>query len=221
MAFRLPLFPLNVVLFPDAPMPLHIFEPRYRQLLSDCAEGDRRFGLCLPGGEQSMPAAGTIGTVAEIVEAQALPDGRSNILVEGRERFRIVELLDEGTPYLTALVEPYEERPGSVPDPEELDRLRVLFRRYADLVGRLTDRDASGTEPFDDPTAFSFQASAGIECDLGVKHRLLVLRSTAERVTLLLRIVPQLLGPLEEAVVVRERAATNGKGGHHSDLPTS
>ena len=86
---RLPLFPLGLVLFPGTAIPLHLFEPRYRQMLADVQAGDRRFGIvcAMEGvGERELPA-GRIGCVAEVTEAHTMPDGRSNIVVVGRERF--------------------------------------------------------------------------------------------------------------------------------------
>jgi len=66
MSLRLPLFPLGIVLFPGGLLPLHIFEPRYRRLLDDIVEGDRRFGLVLPGIGREAPAVGAVGTIAEL-----------------------------------------------------------------------------------------------------------------------------------------------------------
>src|SRR6266705_1321721 len=92
MARELPIFPLPIVLFPGAPQPLHIFEPRYRQLLVDCQDGDRRFGIAYvaPDGAPAAdpaPSAGDVGCVALIRSIQPLPDGRSNILAVGERRF--------------------------------------------------------------------------------------------------------------------------------------
>src|SRR5262245_62423121 len=83
---ELPLFPLPVVLFPGMPMPLHIFEPRYRKMLSDIHAGNNLFGLSYFDAASSaneIPPTGHIGCVAEVTETQALPDGRSNILTVG------------------------------------------------------------------------------------------------------------------------------------------
>src|ERR671927_1705208 len=89
---HLPLFPLPVVLFPGVPLPLHIFEPRYRQLLSDIRAANNLFGLAYfdPTITNSeVPPAGHIGCVAEVTETQTLPDGRSNILTVGVIRYRL------------------------------------------------------------------------------------------------------------------------------------
>src|SRR3979411_2731865 len=89
---ELPIFPLPVVLFPGMPMPLHIFEPRYRKMLADISASDNLFGLSsFDSGswdEEGQPA-GHIGCVAEITETQALPDGRSNVLAVGVVRYQV------------------------------------------------------------------------------------------------------------------------------------
>src|SRR5438045_9213995 len=98
---ELPLFPLPLVLFPGVPLPLHVFEPRYRRLLADVRVTNNLFGL--PHYDQNAstserPAVGHVGCVAEIVEAQSLPDGRSNILMVGLVRYRLDAYVDTGDP---------------------------------------------------------------------------------------------------------------------------
>src|SRR5713226_853403 len=100
---ELPLFPLPVVLFPGMPMPLHIFEPRYRKMLADTRAGDNLFGLSYfdsAAAEKEIPLAGHIGCVAEVTETQALPDGRSNVLAVGVVRYRAEGYVERGDPYL-------------------------------------------------------------------------------------------------------------------------
>jgi len=112
---RLPLFPLPVVLFPGAVTPLHIFEPRYRQMVARCIEYDRRFGLLYHDPDRLGPferTPGRVGTVAEIGEFRILPDGRSLLLATGIERFRIVDGIESDTKYHEALVEPLVDGDG-------------------------------------------------------------------------------------------------------------
>jgi uncharacterized protein len=107
--FLLPIFPLpNLVFFPSTRMPLHIFEPRYRQMMADALEREKRFGIVLlrPGWESTYfdaPAIHQFGTVAMIEQAVTLDDGRYNILVKGDVRFRIVDEISK-EPYRTARV---------------------------------------------------------------------------------------------------------------------
>jgi Lon protease-like protein len=115
--FLLPLFPLpNIVFFPHTRLPLHVFEPRYRQMVSDALDGDQRFGIVLlrPGWEADYfgaPAVYPCGTLGTIEQAVPLEDGRFNIVVRGDMRFRILEEVSR-VPYRTArvIVEPELER---------------------------------------------------------------------------------------------------------------
>jgi Lon protease-like protein len=96
---ELPIFPLPVVLFPGMPMPLHIFEERYRKMLSDIRANDNLFGLSFldASSGKETPPAGHIGCVAEVTETQALPDGRSNILAVGVIRYQVESTLNAAT----------------------------------------------------------------------------------------------------------------------------
>lgn len=113
--FRLPLFPLPVVLFPTAAMPLHVFEPRYRRMVARCLEYDRRFGLVYHDSDEQGPfltELGRVGCVAEIESFQPLPDGRSLMLARGIERFRIEDGIESEEPYYEALVTAYADLDG-------------------------------------------------------------------------------------------------------------
>jgi Lon protease-like protein len=139
---RLPLFPLPVVLFPGAPMPLHVFEPRYRRMVASCVEGDGRFGLVYHDPDRHGPFhtdPGCVGTVAEIAKFQPLPDGRSLILCRGQERFRIEDGIESDAPYYEAVVEPYEDEPEDAPRAiaERRRRSVALFHRVlAEAMGQ-------------------------------------------------------------------------------------
>src|SRR5258705_13395584 len=96
---ELPVFPLPIVLFPGVPLPLHIFEPRYRQMLVDITKTNNLFGLSYfdsTTSEKEIPPAGHIGCVAEVTETQSLPDGRSNILTVGIVRYRVESYVERG-----------------------------------------------------------------------------------------------------------------------------
>ena len=131
MSTRLALFPLNLVLFPGEPLPLHIFEPRYRELLADCMAGDQRFGItaAIP------PTPGSLGSVARIRAAQPLGDGRSNIVVLGERRFAVRTLLPEDHSYLVAAVEEFDDNPGTAPLPQERAQLQELAEEYRSALG--------------------------------------------------------------------------------------
>ncbi len=125
---RIPLFPLQTVLFPGETLPLHIFEPRYREMVGRCLEHEEPFGVCLilEGEEVGGPAVPhRIGTEAAIIASQRQRDGGYDIVVEGRRRFEVLQL-DETKPYLRAdvrfLGEPEGER-----DPRLAEAVAKLF----------------------------------------------------------------------------------------------
>jgi Lon protease-like protein len=135
-AIELPLFPLNVVLFPGTVLPLHIFELRYRQMIIDCQEEDKPFGIVLAKSEsehmQEEPYA--VGTIAEIHNLNKLEDGRYNLIALGTKRFRIISQHHE-KPYLSGLVELFED----ISEPEEelveqMTQARNLFGNYLELL---------------------------------------------------------------------------------------
>ncbi len=216
MPARLPIFPLDLVLFPGEPLPLHIFEPRYRQMLADCLEGDQRFGITA----EQQPRPGTLGCVALIRAAQPLEDGRSAIVVVGQRRFGIRSLLDSGTPYLMAAVEPFDDAPGTAPLPEEGSELRRLAGELRDALGVLADRPGEQPPWSDDEELFSFEAAALIETDLATRGRLLAVRSTRERATTLLGMLPAAVRQARANAEVHIRARSNGKGHPGHDIVT-
>lgn len=217
MPSRLPLFPLDVVLFPGTPLPLHIFEPRYRQMLADCLRGDERFGLLPPGPAGAPPRTGTVGCVARVRAAQQLPDGRSNIVVVGERRFFLRQRLASDTPYLVGLVDTFDDLPGAEVPAESLAALREAATSWA---GALATLGAGGEHPpwAEDAEALSFQVSATVDFDGDTKRRLLELRTAAERVALLLERLPPLAAEVTARASVHARARNNGSGGPHPDI---
>ncbi len=129
MSDLLPLFPLpNVVLFPNVFLPLHIFEPRYREMIADALESDRLIGMVLlrPGWDrdyEGRPPIYTVGCSGVLTHTERLPDGRYNLVLRGIERFRILEE-DHGRSYRRAAVEPLRDHPL-----EAGDRAAILDRR--------------------------------------------------------------------------------------------
>jgi len=218
MPHRLPIFPLGVVLFPGTPLPLHIFEPRYRRMLADCLAGDRRFGITPTGAAREMPEPGTVGCTAVVRVNQALADGRSNVIVLGAERFVLGPALDDPAPYHVAMVQPFEDDAGSEPPTDSDERLRRLFAAYHLLLRQLHDTEPDDPDLPADPMGLSFHVSAAVEADPGVKQRLLAERSTARRVEALLMLVPILTAAVESALKVHRRAHSNGRGGARPDI---
>ncbi len=218
---RLPLFPLSVVLFPGTPLPLHIFEPRYRQMLADCLAGDRRFGITPTGADREAPDSGMVGCTADVRVNQELPDGRSNIVVRGGDRFVVTGLLDEPLPYHIGTVEPFDDDPGTAPAAEPVARLREAFLRYAALVRELSDVDPEEPGLPGEARALTFHVSAGLELDPAIKQRLLAERSTSRRVDALLVVLPPLSRAVERALEVHRGARANGRGHTRPSLPSA
>jgi len=197
---ELGLFPLGVVLLPTEQIPLHIFEERYQELIGECLVEEREFGL-IYADDDGLRDIGTRAAVTEVLER--FEDGRLNVVVEGRERFRLLELT-EGRSFHTGIVEPVEDVPDEA-DPAETQRALELFARLVELTG------AEVEPPGSDTPQLSYALAGRFEFAAELKQRLLQLRSERERVTLL----AQLLAGAAEAVArereIAERAAGNGK----------
>jgi Lon protease-like protein len=147
MSDLLPIFPLpNVVLFPGVFLPLHIFEPRYRDLIADALTSDRMIGMVLlrPGWQHEYdgrPPVYPIGCSGVITHVETMPDGRYNIVLRGVERFRILQ--EEGTKtYRRAVIEPVPDRAGSG---EDLAAVRKQRSRLEALLAPAIERSLSAT----------------------------------------------------------------------------
>ena len=131
---QLPLFPLPLVLLPSEILPLHIFEPRYRQMLRDIELRRNIFGVTFFEAEPSdsdRPELGTVGCAAEVREQNTLPDGRSNIVTSGLIRYRLLDYADAGTPYFMGEVEFFED------EAEDAALVEPVADEVFDLFGRV------------------------------------------------------------------------------------
>jgi Lon protease-like protein len=220
---ELPLFPLPVVLFPGVPLPLHIFEPRYRQLLVDIRVTNNLFGVAYfdpANTTNDVPQAGHVGCVAEVTELQALPDGRSNILTLGVIRFRIESYVETGDPYLVAKVSYFEdddEDEATLAGPTQ--EVAETFTRIAQAVRTINDErsslpDITNTEP----QKLSFLVAAAMELDPDVKQELLELRSTFERLERLRVMLVLAVKSYEERARIHDLAKGNGHGGKRIEI---
>ncbi len=220
---ELPLFPLSVVLFPGVPLPLHIFEPRYRQMLIDIQAGNSLFGLSYfdsSTSEKDAPVVGSVGCVAKVTDTQALPDGRSNILTIGVIRYRIEAYVDNGDPYLVARVSYFEDDDD---DSEELHQrsreVAETFTRIARAVRTINDERANLPNITDtEPQRLSFLVAAAMEVDTDVKQELLELRLTFERLRRLRDILARAVSGYEERARVHELAKGNGHSGRKIEI---
>ena len=179
---ELSLFPLNVVLFPGMPLPLHIFEERYRTMIGECIVREEPFGVVLikEGPEVGGPAEPfKVGTTANIVQVERQEDGRMNILTEGRRRFNIVEFTQR-SPYLKGLVEYLEERTGDPPE-ESVSQARNLFSEYMQCMAGLRGGWVSEGKAPSHVEALSYAIAHFIDLRPHVRQRLLEAGTVKER----------------------------------------
>lgn len=211
MTERLPIFPLRTVLFPGDLLPLHIFEPRYRLMLSRCAETGPCFGVVLTRSGSEVgdrPDIFEIGTSAISVEHVLLPDGRSNLLVRGSRRFQILEN-DWEQSYMVATIR-WLDSPGTADVKPGLNdhvkHIRRLLARYLDVYNQATGQTAKLRDFDDEPTAFAYAVASTLPMPIEIRQRLL--EASAPE---------QLLSRLEETV--RQETALLSKTGAYAFLP--
>jgi len=184
---NIPLFPLQAVLFPGTSIPLHIFEPRYRQMVDECLTRKRPFGVVLirsgsevdDGGDP--PEIYRVGCLARIGHTQQLDDGRYFIEATGSVRFTLKQM-STTQPYLTATVTPLDEHSSDSAMLETLCQyVRDEFRTYIVKLLERMNKPVSAIQFPDDPTALSFAVAGAMDIPLADKQRLLEAPSTDER----------------------------------------
>ncbi|HLU59516.1 MAG TPA: LON peptidase substrate-binding domain-containing protein [Pseudonocardia sp.] len=200
MAETLPLFPLGTVLLPGATLPLHIFEPRYRQLTIDLVTGavpDREFGVVAvregwAPDDDGLAGLHAVGCTAVLRDVRQLPDGRFDIVTQGARRFRLIDLDTESKPYLVGSVEPLPDDPADDETVGELIRVlsaaaRDAHRRYCTAAWKAGEW--AEPDPDVEPGTLPHILVADCLLPLGDRQRLLELTSPVER----LRLVRSLL----------------------------
>lgn len=200
----LPLFPLEVVIFPGTKIPLHIFEQRYRLMIGEAVKGYSAFGIILVRN-QEIASEGCSAVVERVTKKHE--DGRLDIDVRGRKRFKTLEL-DESLPYLQARVEYFEDHARVPVNKTVLAEVQRQADRLAALLG-VSERsaiDPTLTEP-------SFHLAHGLPLELDFKQALLTKRSEAERLADLAEYLPRLIERFQTAERMKKLAASNGKGG--------
>lgn len=194
MAETLPLFPLGTVLLPGVSLPLHVFEPRYRQLTLDVLSGavpDKAFGVvAIRGGHDTQrPELHDVGCTAVLHEATTLPGGRFDIVTSGERRFRIRDIDDTSAPYLVATVEflPDDDREPDPPIPQLVAAARAAHRLYCSTAWRDEDWDEPGTDSDERTLAHLIAA----DCLLPLEDRQELLEETrpADRLRLVRRVL--------------------------------
>jgi ATP-dependent Lon protease len=193
------LFPLGLVLLPTEQVPLHVFEPRYRELIAECLESSEPFGLVF-ADDDGLRSVGTLASVVEVTDR--FDDGRLNVVIEGGERFRLVELT-EGRSVHTGTVEAI----GDLADPPQADevaRAVAIFSRLVELTGAEVDPpDVEGGQP-------SFAIAARFELAPELKLELLEETSERRRLARLCEILESAAASVERQRAIAELAQTNG-----------
>jgi Lon protease-like protein len=221
----LPLFPLDVVLFPGTPLPLHVFEPRYKELITECLDNKTRFGIVRAKAaqesesdeEETVEAAGAeqeqeqeqaladVGCTAEIVAVtKTYPDGRMDIVTEGRERFEVLDL-DEQRSFLRAEVLYFDDETGNAAA-EHVDRAVKL---HADILAIAGAKQSLPEEL----KQVSFHLAGSLPLDLDFKQALLEMRSESKRIEAVITAFEAILPKLRRTVQLRQRAGGNGHAG--------
>jgi Lon protease-like protein len=196
----LPLFPLDLVPFPGTPLPLHIFEPRYQEMISECLEQKKSFGVVRVKEE----GVAEIGCTAEIITVtQKYPDGRMDIVTEGRERFEVMQVNQERS-FLRADVLYLQDAPDQASAEEIAQALKLQGEIFA-LAG-----SSSASPSAIENAQLSFNLVGPMPLDLDFKQTLLGLKSEAERMQAIISYFKAILPNLRRSVRVRQTAGGNG-----------
>lgn len=208
---NLRLFPLSLVLFPGISIPLHIFEDRYKQMVNECLDADEPFGIVLDRRYrrpemEAEPCA--VGCLARITSVERLEEGRMNIVVEGQQRFRILEIL-QGRPYLSARVQLMAElgAPGASP---ATDRLAELFECYIERLVTLAGRQVEVVEVPDDAATLFALVAALLAIPLEVRQELLEAEDLASAMVKEASLLEEQIAQLDQAVPAHRTTRLNG-----------
>ena len=208
MAQILPLFPLSVVLLPATPLPLHIFEDRYKQMMADVTATGDEFGIVLAKDEGII----NVGCSARIERVlKQYSDGRLDLIAVGQRRFRI-QNVDEEKPYLRAQVEFFEDVDDAKPD----DALKGRAIAACDKL-RAVESPNIIAEPALDGPRLSFQLGQFI-ADVDKRQALLTMESEVERLKFLLSVLPEYTVERQQVTLAKRVAPLNGHAKHVKDL---
>lgn len=200
MSTLLPLFPLDVVLLPGTPLPLHIFEPRYREMIAECLEQKISFGV-VRAKEEGLAEIGCTAKIVTVTKNYG--DGRMDIVTEGQRRFEIMEL-DHERSFLRADVLYLDDDPA----PAAAGEIAQAVELHGELMS-LSGIASSGA-PDLEPHHISFQLAGSLPLDSDFKQTLLGMKSEAERIPAVVSYFGALLPGLRRVVSTRQRAGGNG-----------
>ena len=195
----LPLFPLDLVLLPGTSLPLHIFEPRYREMTAECLEQKKPFGV-VRAKEEGILEVGCTADILKVVKEY--PDGRSDILTQGGRRFEVMQVNQERS-FMQAEVIYLEDEPGGATAEEVAQAVKL----HGELMG-LAGATAEPTPA--EVNQLSFRLAGPLPLDLDFKQTLLTMRSEAERLRALISYFETILPSIKRSVMVRQKAGGNG-----------
>jgi len=207
----LPLFPLEVVLLPEEPLPLHIFEDRYKTMIGECLQakaagkGQQEFGVVRLKGQ----ALSAVGCTARIVNlTRQYDDGRMDILTVGKRRFETL-LTNDTRPYLRGTVEYFEDEGPDAPTDAAAELAIGRFRDAMRMLRHAAEMPVHVPRPY---RYLSFRLAAALPLDLEFKQQLLSHRNEPERLALVQRALEILLNRLDQVQASQKKAGGNGHG---------
>jgi uncharacterized protein len=195
----LPIFPLELVLLPGTPLPLHIFEPRYKEMIRECIASEAPFGVVRAFEE----GIAEVGCTAEIITVtKEYPDGRMDLVCEGRKRFEVLEV-NRDRSFLQADVLIVPDEPGAAVQEERVKAVQ-LHLEILSLAGAVQDLSAA------DQNQLSFYLAGSLPLDLDFKQKLLAMRSEGQRIQAVGAYLETILPQLRRAARARATAGGNG-----------
>jgi uncharacterized protein len=206
---ELPLFPLNTVLFPGMPLPLHIFEYRYREMIAFCSENEKEFGVLLikEGTEVGEPATPfEVGTMAKIVGIDRLEDGRMNVVTVGTRRFKLLALSTDKQSYIVGDVEPLEDEDARADAQTAalVEEVGALLQRYTALVQAALEQELTPVKLPPNAEALSYLVGGTVRIRNWERQRLLEQPSTARRLEMEKEILVREAQTLQEFIEQRK-----------------
>jgi Lon protease-like protein len=194
----LSLFPLEIVLFPGSPLPLHIFEPRYKEMIQECLAQDLPFGM-VRVKENALAVVGCSASILNVIKKYE--DGRMDIEATGTQRFEI-KTLNQGRAFLQADIEYFEDEPSSI-GKNAVDSVLELHEQLFAVLGQEVEIER-------DAAFLSFHLAQDLPVDLDFKQTLLEMKSEAERIETLTEYYRATIPRIEMSLRIRQRASGNG-----------
>jgi len=200
VANLVPIFPLPLVLFPTIPLPLHIFEPRYKEMIAECLEQHAVFGI-IHAKQEEMAEIGCTAKILDVIKRY--DDGKLDILTQGLRRFEILRVNEERS-FLRAEVSYFDDEDNDAGG----DARKQLLHLHKQLLALSGEQNPE--IPSEDSPALAFEVAARVPLDLEFKQSLLGIRSEAERVSTLIAYYEALIPKVSRALHIRTKAGSNG-----------